>query len=111
MIADENTIQKAVDFIREKVSPEKIYLFGSYAKGMPNRNSDLDFFIIKETKEQRIKRAIPLYSTDKTKKIGIPIGIDFIIYTPREYEAAKKEANSIVGEVMRTGRLVYERNA
>lgn len=109
MIADERIIKKAVEYIREKISPEKIYLFGSYAKGNPTENSDLDFFIIKDSDLPRPQRALSLYSLDKSKKIGALIGIDFIVYTPKEYEEKKNELNSIVGEVVRTGKLIYER--
>lgn len=107
----DDTIKKAVNYIREKISPEKIYLFGSYAKGNPTKDSDLDFFIIKETDLPKPKRAALLYTLDKTKKIGSIIGMDFIVYTPQEYEMMKNEPNSIVGEIIRSGKLLYEKKS
>lgn len=109
MIAREDTINKAVEYIKEKISPDKIYLFGSYAKGTQTKDSDMDFFIIKDTNLPRPKRAALLYSLDKSKKIGSFIGMDFIVYTPKEYEERRSEKNSIVGEVVRNGKLLYER--
>jgi len=111
MIASDDIIKKAVQFIREKISPDKIYLFGSYAKGSPTENSDLDFFIIKDSNLPRPKRAAPLYSIGKSKSLGVPIGVDFIVYTPKEYAESKKELNSIASEVTRTGKLLYERTS
>jgi predicted nucleotidyltransferase len=111
MIANESIINKAVEYIKEKISPEKIYLFGSYAKSNPTENSDLDFFIIKNSTISKAQRAVPLYSTDKSKKIGFTIGIDFIVYTPQEFEENKNEPNSIVGEVLRTGKLIYAKES
>jgi predicted nucleotidyltransferase len=35
-----------VFFILKTVPVEKIYLFGSYVYGTPNKNSDLDFFVV-----------------------------------------------------------------
>jgi len=99
-------INNAVDFIKEKVAPEKIYLFGSYAKGIADSNSDLDFFIIQNTALPKHERVKPLYSLDKSKRIGELIGIDFIIYSPDEFEAQRNEMNSIVAEVLRTGKLL-----
>lgn len=32
--------------IAENINPEKIYLFGSYANGKPNEDSDLDIAVI-----------------------------------------------------------------
>lgn len=107
MIASKKIIKNAVDFIQEKLSPDKIYLFGSYANGNPTENSDLDFMIIKETTLPKYKRALALYTLDKTRRIGIPIGIDFLVYTPQEYENGKNEINSVAGEVSRTGKLLY----
>jgi predicted nucleotidyltransferase len=107
MIASNEIIKKAIEFIKEKIAPEKIYLFGSYAQGNPTENSDLDFLIVKQTNLPKPKRSATLYSLDKTKRIGVPIGIDFIIYTPEEFEKSKIERNSLAGEVTRTGKLVY----
>jgi predicted nucleotidyltransferase len=109
MIASGEIIEKAVDFIKEKIAPDKIYLFGSYAKGNPSENSDLDFFIIKSTNLPKHKRALPLYSLGKTRRIGLPIGIDFIVYTPEEFNLMKENPNSLAGEVARTGKIVYAR--
>lgn len=109
MIASEDVINKAVEFIRDKLSPDKIYLFGSYAKGSPKEDSDLDFLIIRDSDLPRHKRAMPLYSLEKSKRLGIPIGTDFIVYTPNEFEKSKKELNSLAGEVIRTGKLIYEK--
>lgn len=109
MIASNEVIEKAIGFIKDKINPEKIYLFGSYAKGVPTENSDLDFFIIKDTPLPKHKRTIPLYSLEKTKKIGIPIGVDFIVYTPEEFIETRKQLNSIANEVEKTGKLVYAR--
>lgn len=111
MIASRDVINKAVEYIKSKLDPERVYLFGSYAKGQPAEYSDLDFLIIQKTDLPAHRRETVLYGLDKTEYIGFPIGIDFIVYTPEEYEAAKNEQNSLAGEVSRTGRLVYERKA
>ena len=43
-------VQKEVDKLKEliiKAIPvEQIYLFGSYAYGIPHKNSDLDFYVV-----------------------------------------------------------------
>lgn len=109
MIDSKEVINRAIEFVKEKTSPQKIYLFGSYAKGTQTKDSDLDFLIIEDTNLPRHKRTVPLYTLEKTKKIGAHIGIDFIIYTPSEFEKRKNEPNSIVGEVLRSGKLIYAR--
>ena len=37
-----NTIFKIVERIKKEYHPEKIILFGSYAYGTPDKNSDVD---------------------------------------------------------------------
>jgi len=37
-------------------APQKVVLFGSYAYGVPGRDSDIDLLIIKETSERFIDR-------------------------------------------------------
>ena len=39
-------IKTITETIRKAVPAEKIYLFGSYAYGEPNENSDYDFYIV-----------------------------------------------------------------
>ena len=42
----ENEIKAITEIIKEAVDCEKIYLFGSYAYGQPNEDSDLDFYVV-----------------------------------------------------------------
>lgn len=109
MIASQDIVRRAVEFIKSELSPNRIYLFGSYASGNPREDSDMDFLIIKSTDLPRHKRAAPLYSLKKTKAIGAQIPMDFLVYTPEEFMKYKDEINSVVAEAIRNGMLVYER--
>ena len=40
-------ISSIVERLKEKYKPEKIILYGSFAYGKPNRDSDIDILIIK----------------------------------------------------------------
>ncbi len=51
------TITDITRKIAESLNPEKIILFGSYAWGKPDKDSDLDLFVIMESTERPIKRA------------------------------------------------------
>ena len=42
----DNEINAITEMIKETVVCEKIYLFGSYAYGNPNVNSDLDYYVV-----------------------------------------------------------------
>ena len=50
-IINENLINRAVEILSRESTPLKIILFGSYARGDANYDSDVDFLVI----EKRIK--------------------------------------------------------
>ena len=51
-----NIIASVVEKLKEDYRPQKIILYGSFAYGNPNDDSDIDLFIIKETDKRRIDR-------------------------------------------------------
>jgi predicted nucleotidyltransferase len=42
--------------IVQNVHPEKVILFGSYANGNPNDDSDLDLLVIKDMPPKKVQR-------------------------------------------------------
>ncbi len=82
-------------------NPQKIVLFGSYAYGKPNSNSDIDLLVVVNTNKsfhQRIQELRPLLPKDKP--------IDLIVLTPEEYQKAKG-INPLVTEIDTKGRILY----
>ena len=49
-----NKLKRAIECIK-KYKPEKIILFGSYARGDADKYSDLDFVVIKKLKKDFLK--------------------------------------------------------
>jgi uncharacterized protein len=86
-------------------NPDKIILFGSYAIGNSNDDSDLDLFIIKDSDLPRPQR------TAQVRKMlyGSMIPMDLIVYTPEEIEESKGNKFSFVFKVLNTGKTLYER--
>ena len=60
--------------------PEKIILFGSYVWGKPDKDSDLDIFVIMESTERPIKRAASLRRVLKDRYVPM----DILVRTPEE---------------------------
>jgi predicted nucleotidyltransferase len=85
--------------------PEKVILFGSMAAAEVGEWSDLDLVIIKRTSQpflQRLKEVALLCHA--------PVGVDFLVYTPDEFERMIAEQNPfILEEIVRKGKVVYER--
>lgn len=57
------------------LNPKHIILFGSYAYGKPNEESDIDLFIIKETVDEHMDAIalVKLRNLMKTYKIGFDV--------------------------------------
>ena len=104
----QDQITQLVKEIADGYKPEKIYLFGSYANGIPNKDSDLDLFIVKETKTRKIYRIEEVLNSLNINKFPL-IGIDFIIYTPQELEGVKNHVVNIANIALKTGKVMYER--
>lgn len=86
------------------IQPQKVIIFGSYAKGTATIRSDLDIFVIKETELPMGKRADDL--TPILCNLLIPV--DVHIYTPEEVEAYGQEQFSFVDTILKTGKLFLE---
>lgn len=90
------SIQKYIEKISQYYKIEAIILFGSYAKGTENEDSDIDIAIISSDFNDIIE--------DGAKLIGLTWKINTIIephpITTEDYE---KVSNPFVKEVMNTG--------
>lgn len=103
------TIQKEIKKITQKIvenyKPEKVILFGSFAWGKFTPDSDVDFFIVKKTKKSKLER---IYEVDKFL-FDRDIPIDILVYTPKEVEERLELGDFFVEDIIKKGRLIYER--
>lgn len=86
--------------------PEKIILYGSYARGTPSKYSDIDLFIIKATNDKpsvRIGKVLRL--------VDWRIPIEPLVYTPKELRRRQRVGDFFIEEVLREGKVIYEKGA
>jgi predicted nucleotidyltransferase len=102
------TLPKAIERIVKKLKPEKIILFGSYAHGNPNHDSDVDLFVVMKLdnnyKEMYRKISMELYPRE--------FPVDIILRTPQEVkEAIRGGVNNafFIREILKTGKVLYDR--
>lgn len=98
-------VNSVIDGIIHNYSPDRIIVFGSYARGNPNRDSDLDLLIIKDTDEPRINRARAVRQLFNPQ----PCPMDILVYTPLEYQKLLKFKSLIPYIATKEGVIVYER--
>lgn len=99
----ERALERMIPVLIKEYRPEKIILFGSLASGDIHEGSDLDLLIIKDTPRRPIDRQVEIYSLVKPE-----VGIDVFVYTPEEFEYLKSIGFSLVKEVVKRGRILYE---
>lgn len=98
-------ISEIVNKIAIGYNPDKIILFGSYAAGNPNEDSDLDLLVVKDSDLPRPQRTILV----RKMLFGSMVPIDLIVYTPKEIDDSKQNKFGFVYEVLNTGKTLYER--
>ena len=103
-MVSQDEINDVVDIIVKNSKPEKVILFGSYAYGEPNEDSDVDLLVIKDTNTDRYHRTREL----RKHLRGIKIPIDIIVYTKSEVEEWKDTETAFITQIMRNGRVLYE---
>lgn len=77
----------------------KMILFGSMAKGKIHKDSDIDLIIVSDKfkRKKSFKRSIGFY-----KYWTIDYPVDFLCYTPEEFNKLKKQI-TIVREAVKEG--------
>jgi len=83
----------AVPKIVKEFKPVKVILFGSRVQGTAKRDSDIDVILVSSYFEDiPFLRRMPFV----LKKLSFPRYVDYICYTPEEYERIKGESSIIM---------------
>ena len=84
--------------------PEAIYLFGSYAWGHPDEESDLDLLVIVDASHEKShKRCIP----GRRALFELGIAKDLIVYTQEEFDARVNDPTSLIYKIKNKGKVIY----
>ena len=95
------------------VEPSKIILFGSYAKGDFNEESDIDLVVIlntelvPETYDKKLE--IKVQVRDSIYELSRQMAIDLVVYTEGEFKLLKDLRTSFYNEIINTGKVIYEK--
>ena len=100
-----NALDHILRVLTTQYQPDKVILFGSMASTEVGEWSDLDLAIIKDT---------PLPFIQRLEEVALlcraNVGVDYFVYTPQEFEQMIAEKNPfVVNEIVRKGKVVYER--
>lgn len=89
-----------------KFHPERIILFGSYARGTADERSDADILVICPVKKDRLKLMVEMDNVLE----GLELARDIVILTPKEFETDKEIPGTVARYALKEGRMLYERS-
>jgi len=87
----------------EPYAPQKVILFGSYARGDYHAGSDVDLLIIKDTDRPFLERSAEIWQCYSGALL-----IEPLVYTPREFETMVAHENPFIMQILREGMTIYE---
>jgi predicted nucleotidyltransferase len=96
-------IRRLAQRIAERFQPEQIILFGSYAYGQPDADSDVDLLVVMSARNE-IDQSVRIWNA-----IDPPFSLDLIVRTPRNLRGRLAEGDWFLREVVGQGKVLYEK--
>jgi predicted nucleotidyltransferase len=97
-------IQEAVELLREAGNPVRIILYGSYGRGTPHEDSDLDFLVVMPVLRNRRMEMVRLRRV--LSPLRIPV--DLLVVNDKVFREWSDTPGNIFYEAAREGRVLYE---
>lgn len=101
----ESDVTWAVERIVALYDPDRIYVFGSYAKNTAHEKSDLDLLVVRPTELPRRHRGQDVIAMLR----NLPIDFDVLFVTPDELAEEVEDPYSLLSTVLANARTLYER--
>lgn len=106
-ISDDVIEEMARRIVRE-VDPQRILLFGSWARGEANEHSDVDLLVVEREPfgAQRSRRQEAARIWRCLSEFRIPT--DILVYSASEVTQWKDSSYHVIAKALREGRVLYE---
>lgn len=105
------SIKKYLESVKKRIikeiNPEKIILFGSYARGDYNKDSDIDLLFVVNDGIESI-RNIKYKIEDELSDRIFPL--DILVYTKEKLEDEKDIVGTLSYHVKKEGQIIYVKN-
>jgi len=106
-------IYRIVNRLKE-INPDKVILFGSYAWGNPNGESDLDIIVVTNDdimpKNYKEKMEIYLKVSTLLSEFKKQAPIDLVVHTRPMHNKFLKLGSAFSKEISKRGKILYERD-
>ncbi len=101
---DETTIAQATELLRQAADPEKIILFGSYARNRADSGSDLDLLVVEPVVTDAAAEMVRLMRV--LSPLRIPA--DVLVVSRQDFADWSDTPGHILFEAARDGVVLYE---
>ena len=105
-----DTLQQEIVERLKPLNPDKIILFGSYAYGEPDEESDIDLFLVKdgvsheELRMYRLSLQKALLGLQKKYLIGVDLFVDSSYHIKYRVDQIKDQ---FYEEILKNGKVLY----
>ncbi|MFQ5648703.1 MAG: nucleotidyltransferase family protein [bacterium] len=96
-------ILDVVEQKKTRFNPQKIILFGSYARGTQGPGSDVDLLVVMPLEKKPLRQAIEIL-----QNIDYHFGLDLIVRSPEASMRRVKLGDFFLQEAVEQGVLLYE---
>lgn len=109
----QNYIQELINQLKT-INPYLIILFGSYAYGTPDEDSDIDMLVVTNddfmpnTYSEQLEYRLSLKKLIRQTAKKVPV--DLLVYSKPMFEKFKALESSFSKEILQNGKKIYESN-
>ena len=96
-------IQRMSRRIAKRFNPDKIVLFGSYARGSAGPDSDVDLLVIMPVSGSKRQMQVDI----RCEVHDIPVSKDIIVATPQEVHSQQRVIGTLIRPALKEGKLLY----
>ena len=91
--------------IAREFHPERIVLFGSYARGNPRVDSDVDLLVLVPFDGKPFRKSLEILN-----RIDPPFAVDVVVRNPDDAARRYAEFDPLIRDAFDHGIVLYERN-
>ena len=89
--------------IVEGFNPQKIILFGSYAYGKPNADSDIDLLVVMVYEGNELEQMVKV-----RRRLKSTFPLDVLVKTPAQLKERSEMGDFFIREIIEKGKILYE---